>query len=120
MAQNKNQMNSTACPDPPGPLLRPKTDKKQLFDENGPWRTSAAPLTPIGAGRAYVNIVLPKDPQYMWRSLHALMRCDEMSTVCAGPLLGCRRGLLTLKFLSRVRSLLSRVTARPDADGREQ
>ena len=54
------------------------------------------------------------------RSLLALMRCDEMSTVCAGPLLGCRRGLLTLEFLFRVRSMFSRVTARPDADGREQ
>ena len=54
LARNKDQMNRIACPDPSGPLLRPKTAKTFFFKENGPRRprrTSAAPLTPIGAGR---------------------------------------------------------------------
>ena len=54
LARNKDQMNRIACPDPSGPLLRPKTANIFFFKENGPRRprrTSAAPLTPIGAGR---------------------------------------------------------------------
>ena len=31
LARNKDQMNRIACPDPSGPLLRPKTAKKQFF-----------------------------------------------------------------------------------------
>ena len=31
LARNKDQMNPTACPDPSGPLLRPKTAKKTCF-----------------------------------------------------------------------------------------
>ena len=31
LARNKDQMNPTACPDPSGPLLRPKTAKKVGF-----------------------------------------------------------------------------------------
>ena len=31
LARNKDQMNPTACSDPSGPLLRPKTAKKQSF-----------------------------------------------------------------------------------------
>ena len=38
LARNKDQMNPTACPDPSGPLLRPKTAPKPtfFFQENGP------------------------------------------------------------------------------------
>ena len=31
LARNKDQMNPTTCPDPSGPLLRPKTAKKPTF-----------------------------------------------------------------------------------------
>ena len=31
LARNKDQMNPTACPDPSGPLLRPKTVRKNSF-----------------------------------------------------------------------------------------
>ena len=31
LARNKDQMNPTACPDPSGPLLRPKTAKTNTF-----------------------------------------------------------------------------------------
>ena len=31
LARNKDQMNPAACPDPSGPLLRPKTAKKHFF-----------------------------------------------------------------------------------------
>ena len=31
LARNKDQMNPTTCPDPSGPLLRPKTVKKHTF-----------------------------------------------------------------------------------------
>ena len=48
LARNKNQMNRIGCPDPSGPLLKPKTPKNPTFQEKRP---PAAPLTPIGAGR---------------------------------------------------------------------
>ena len=54
LARNQDQMNRIACPDPSGPLLSPKTPKKNFSKENGPRRprrTSAAARTPIGAGR---------------------------------------------------------------------
>ena len=36
LARNKDQMNPTACPDPSGPLLRPKTAKKRIFQGKRP------------------------------------------------------------------------------------
>ena len=60
LARNKDQMNRIGCPDPSGPLLRPKRLKKKKFKGNGPRRTSAAPLTPIcpGLGLLFVSSAL--------------------------------------------------------------
>ena len=55
LARNKDQMNRIACPDPSGPLLRPKRPKKKHFFGKRPPAAPAAPLTPIGAGRDLRN-----------------------------------------------------------------
>ena len=60
LARNKDQMNPTACPDPSGPLLMPKTAKK-MFKENGPRRPPAdlggSPSLLSAQAGAYVSVV---------------------------------------------------------------
>ena len=46
LARNKDQMNPTACPDPSGPLLRPKTAKKLTFQGKRPPADPGGPRRP--------------------------------------------------------------------------